>query len=182
MALPPPPVPPARLAAIFLRIGAVAFGGLGATLALIERELVQRRGLASKEILTEAVTYTKLLPGSTVVQVVAYLGWRVGGRVGSAIATACFILPAAVLMIALASGYERIASLPAIVSVRRGVLAAVAAILLVTMGRLGRPLATGWLPVALGVGALVAVAVFRIGAPWVVLAAGVIGVLVSERR
>lgn len=61
-----------------LRIGAMAFGGLGATLARIDREFVSRRDVISRDELTEALTYTKLLPGSTVVQVVSYLGWRLG--------------------------------------------------------------------------------------------------------
>jgi hypothetical protein len=65
-----------RLGSTFLKIGAVAFGGLGATLALIESELVQRQRVVSREELTEALTYTKFLPGSTVVQVVAYLPRR----------------------------------------------------------------------------------------------------------
>ena len=63
-----------RVAWTFLRIGAVAFGGLGATLALIEHELVRRQRVTTKQEITDALTYTKLLPGSTVVQVVAYLG------------------------------------------------------------------------------------------------------------
>jgi len=72
---------PLQLGLTFLRIGTVAFGGLGATLALIERELVHRRHVATKEEITEALTYAKLLPGSTVVQVVAYLaGASEGGR------------------------------------------------------------------------------------------------------
>ena len=78
-----------RLGWTFLRIGAVAFGGLGATLALLERELVERLHVSTKGQITEALTYTKLLPGSTVVQVVAYLGWRLGGWSASAVVTAC---------------------------------------------------------------------------------------------
>jgi len=50
---------PLQLGLTFLRIGTVAFGGLGATLALIERELVHRRHVATKEEITEALTYTK---------------------------------------------------------------------------------------------------------------------------
>lgn len=61
-----------RLAWTFLRIRAIAFGGLGPALALIERDLVSRRGVLARDALTESLTYTKLLPGSTVVQVVSY--------------------------------------------------------------------------------------------------------------
>ena len=67
------------LGRVFLRIGAIAFGGLGAALALVERELVDKRRWLTPADLTEALTYTKLLPGSTVVQVVAYLGYKLRG-------------------------------------------------------------------------------------------------------
>jgi len=81
------------LGGVFLRIGASAFGGLGAALALVERELVDKRRWLTPADLTEALTYTKLLPGSTVVQVVSYLGYRLGGWSGSAVATAAFVAP-----------------------------------------------------------------------------------------
>src|SRR3989442_3218917 len=80
---------------VFLRIGAIAFGGLGAALALVERDLVDKRRWLTPADLTEALTYTKLLPGSTVVQVVSYLGYKLGGWPGSALATAAFVLPSA---------------------------------------------------------------------------------------
>ncbi len=59
---------------IFFRIGCVGFGGLGSVLAIIERDLVTKQQKLTGEDITEALTYTKLLPGSTVVQVVSYLG------------------------------------------------------------------------------------------------------------
>ena len=93
---------------IFLRLGTLAFGGLGATLALIEREVVDRRAALSRQDVTDALSYTKVLPGSTVVQVVAYIGWLLGGWLGSAIATVAFLLPSAVLMVFLAAGYAGI--------------------------------------------------------------------------
>jgi hypothetical protein len=67
-------VPALTLGWMFLRIGATAYGGLGTTLALIERELVTKRGMLTPADVTEALTYTKLLPGSTGPQAISYLG------------------------------------------------------------------------------------------------------------
>jgi chromate transporter len=67
----------------------------------------------SRAEIADALTHTKLLPGSTVVQVVAYLAWRFAGCRGSAIATLAFLLPSALMMIALAVGYLHVAALPA---------------------------------------------------------------------
>jgi chromate transporter len=90
---------------LFLRIGATAFGGLGTTLALVEREFVTKRGLLTAADVTEALTYTKLLPGSTGPQAIAYLGYTLGGWSGSALAITAFLLPSAVLMVLLAAAY-----------------------------------------------------------------------------
>lgn len=174
-------MPLLRVGLTFLHIGALAFGGLGAALALIERVAVQRAGLLSREQVTEALTYTKLLPGSTVVQVVAYLGWRARGWTSSALATAAFILPSAVLMVVLAAGYDRIAALPAAASIRQGVLAAVVALLVITMERLGRPLMTGLLPIVLGAAAFLVVLALNVSAVWAVVAAGIVGVATDKR-
>lgn len=165
-----------RLAAVFLRIGALAFGGLGAPLALIERELVDRHHAITRDEIAAALTHTKLLPGSTVVQVVAYLGWRRGWS-GSAIATVCFVVPSALLMLALAYGYAEVGAMPGLVAARRGVLAVVIALLLTTMFRLTAQVVRTPLTRALAIGAFTIVALLPTASPWVVLSAGVIGLV-----
>jgi len=67
------------LAIAFSRIGAAASGGLGATIALLRADLIERRGWCDDRDVSEALALTKPLPGSTVVQIVAFLGWRLGG-------------------------------------------------------------------------------------------------------
>ena len=167
----------AHLAWIFFRIGAVAFGGLGGTVALLEEELARRRALVSHERIADALTYTKLLPGSTVVQVVAYLGWSLGGWIGALVSTVAFLLPSVAVMLAFAYAYSLLPELPWIIAVRRGVIAAIIGLLLLAMFRLAKSALGG--PIAM----LVAVAAFAVGAwsqaygAWIVIAAGVAGVL-----
>lgn len=167
-----------RLGWTFLRIGAVAFGGLGATLTLIENELVQRKKVASNEDIAGALTYTKLLPGSTVVQVVAYLGWKLGGWPGSGAATPCFILPSAVFMTLLGYGYSHVAHVPAVMSVQRGVLAAVVGLLLLTLSRLARPVLMTGRAVGLALAAFILVAGLHMNVALVVIVAGALGIAV----
>ena len=162
---------------VFLRIGATAFGGLGAALAIIERELVERRRVLSVADVTESLTYTKLLPGSTVVQVVAYLGYKLGGWTGSAIATIAFVLPAAIAMIALAAVYVAATALPNIEPTLNGLTAAVVGILLATTYRLGKsnfrdPVMLAITLVAFGIGVFL-----DINAALIVVGAGLIGIL-----
>ena len=98
-------------------------------------------------------------------------------RVTLVFAALLILLPSAVLMALLATGYAATTDSPALVSVRQGVLAVVVAVLLVTMERLARPLLTGWLPVAISVASFLLVLVLSISAVWVVVASGVVGVV-----
>lgn len=173
----PHKVPTLTLGWLFLYIGATAFGGLGATLALIERELVTKRGMLTPADVTEALTYTKLLPGSTGPQAIAYLGYKLGGWSGSAIAMAAFIFPSALLMVLLAGAYVATTALPAIGPTVNGLTAGVVGILLATTYRLGKPnlkepLTWGIALVSFAVGAFVG-----ISAAFIVVAAGLLGMI-----
>lgn len=170
-------LPLLALGLIFLKIGATAFGGLGAALAIVERKLVDRRRVLSAEDLTEALTYTKLLPGSTVVQVVAYLGYRLGGWPGSALATAAFVLPSAVVMLALAAAYVAATALPTIEPTMNGLTAAVVGVLLATTYRLAKANVNEPLTAVLAVSAFLAGVVLDANAALLVVVAGLIGVL-----
>jgi chromate transporter len=166
----------------FIKIGVAAFGGLGITLSLIERYLVTDRRVLTAQEITESLTYTKLLPGSTGVQVVGYLGYRLGGWPGAALATSAFLLPAFLLMLALSIAYEEITAglgstaTPAL----GGLTAAVVGILIATIYRLAKPtiitLMGGVVAVAacsLGIG-------LRINPAWIVIAAGILGILMPQ--
>ena len=162
---------------VFLRIGALAFGGLGAALALVERELVDKRPWLTPADLTEALTYTKLLPSSTVVQVMAYLGYTLGGWPGSALATAAFVLPSVLVMLVLAALYVTATAVPTLGPAVTGLTAAVVGVLLATTYRLGKanikgPVALGMAVAACGVGVWLGV-----NAALIVVAAGVLGIL-----
>jgi chromate transport protein ChrA len=59
------------LAWLFLRIGGTSFGDTGPLLAIVERDLVERHQVLTPEDITESLTYTRLLPGSTILQIVS---------------------------------------------------------------------------------------------------------------
>jgi chromate transporter len=164
------------LACQFLKIGALAFGET--ELIMIEREFVERRGVLTRDDLTEALTYTKPLPGSTVVQIVAFLAYRLGGWTGSAVATAVYLLPSALAMVVLAAGYVAVSGLPLVRPAAEGLTGAAVGLLLATAYRLGkravdprRPLSAG-----LALAAVAAGGVFGLSAALVVVAAGLVGV------
>jgi chromate transporter len=154
----------------------MAFGGLGAALALVERELVTKRQWLTTADVTEALTYTKLLPGSTVVQVVSYLGYKLGGWSGSAVATSAFVFPSAVMMLMLAAVYVTATTVPAMRPAINGLTAAVVGILLATTYRLGKANIPDRITMGIALASIVAGAVLGISAAVIVMTAGLLGV------
>lgn len=127
-----------ELAVEFFRIGLGSFGGLPTTIALMERELVDRRGLLTKDELIEAATYTRLLPGSGGPLIVSYVGFQLGGWWYSAIATVFSLLPALLLMLAMTVGFTNLSSLSVVRDAIGGVLAAIVGLQAVSLYRLAR--------------------------------------------
>jgi chromate transporter len=165
------------LAWVFFRIGASAFGET--ELVMIERELVERRQVLTHQDLTDALTYTKTLPGSTVVQIVAYLAYRLGGWSGAAVATIVYLLPSTLAMMALAAGYIAVSGLPLVRPAADGLTAAAVGLLLATAWRLSKRAIKPRQPlsVVLAAGAVIAGGVFGISAAILVVVAGLIGIV-----
>lgn len=161
---------------IFLKIGAAAFGDTGPVLVLLEREFIEKRQILTHEDITEALTYTKLLPGSTVVQIVAYLGYKLGGWGVSALATIAFILPAALAMLLLAAGYVAVTALPHVTPAITGLTAAVVGMLIATMYRLGRKNISSPIGIGIAIVAFTVGAFLNINAALIIVAAGLIGI------
>jgi chromate transporter len=161
---------------IFLRIGATAFGGLGATLALLERELLDRRRLVARDDVAEAVAATRLLPGPTVVQVVAYLGYVLRGWPGSLVATLAFLAPSVLAMLGLAVGYGAAAASPVSAPALGGLTAAVVGLIAATGFRLARATVQGPRAGALAIAAFTAGAGWGVSAAAIVAVAGVVGI------
>ncbi|MEK6712251.1 MAG: chromate transporter, partial [Nitrospinota bacterium] len=127
--MPPARPPLAALAWAFLRAGAFAFGGLGAALSLFQRGLAEGKGWVSQRDIAEALALTKPLPGSTGIQVAAFLGGRLRGWPGALAAALAFIAPAAVLMTAAAALTASLPDAPWARGALMGVQAAVAGLL-----------------------------------------------------
>ena len=173
-------VPALTLWWALLRLGAVAFGGLGPTLALLDRGLVVRRGWLTSTDVRDALTYTKALPGSTVVQVVTFLGWRLGGVMGALAATFGFLLPAAALMTLAAAGAAALPDAAWVDGALLGMQVAVVGLLAHSMvGLLTKQART----LALATVAVVAAAAgFFVNPAVVVVLAGLLGVAVDRVR
>ena len=100
-----------EIAVSFLQLGCFSFGGPIAHLSYLHDEFVRRRGWLDEPAYAELVAVCQFLPGPTSSQVVFALGMRRSGWCGGLLASACFTLPSAVLMISLAYGVSALPKL-----------------------------------------------------------------------
>jgi chromate transporter len=169
-----------NLSAIFLIIGAVAFGGLGATIRLLQRELVEKRRWLAAGDVGEAMAFTKTLPGSTGVQVVTFLGWRLLRWPGALVATTAYLLPSLTLMTAAAAGFMALPDAAWVRGAVNGILVAVVGLLAMAIWRLARSEAST--PLLAGVLVAAMVAGLYVNAAVVVVAAGLLGLVLRHLR
>lgn len=90
-------VPLRAVAAVFLRLGFTAFGGPAAHVALMDDEVVRRRGWLTHPEFLDLLGATNLIPGPNSTEMAIHIGYRVAGWKGFAVAGMCFILPAALM-------------------------------------------------------------------------------------
>ena len=166
---------------VWLKIGLLSFGGPVAQIALMHRVLVdEQRWLAERQFLS-ALNFCMLLPGPEAMQLATYAGWRMHGVRGGLAAGLLFVMPGAILMLALSVVYAFYGQLPAMEVLFLGVKAAVLAIVLEALIRVARrALQTKehWLLAGLSFASLF---FFNVPFPVVVLAAAMIGVVSSWR-
>jgi len=127
-----------EIAWAFLRLGLMAFGGAVAHIALMEDEFVRRRAWLSREEFVDRVGAVNLLPGPSSTEMVIYLGYLRGGFPGLLIAGAAFILPSAVMMLAMAWIYVRYGAMPQIAGILWGVKAVVVILIAQAVWSLGK--------------------------------------------
>ncbi|MFZ0771474.1 MAG: chromate efflux transporter [Candidatus Sulfotelmatobacter sp.] len=126
------------MALLFLKLGAIAFGGPASAIALMEGEIVRKQQWLTRQQFLDILGLTNLIPGPSSTEIAIYVGLRRAGWAGLAVAGASFIAPAAVITTALAWTYVRFGALPLAESLLGGVKPAVIAVIAIAVWRLGR--------------------------------------------
>ena len=166
-----------EIARAFLVIGCLAFGGQGGLLALLSRDIVERRKWVQEAEITEAFTYVQLLPGAVVVQVVAYLGYRLRGWRGAFTAASFFLLPSVTVMLLLASAYRRVAAVSGVPDALNGLTAAVVGLIALAAYRQGRKTIKDALGIIIAVLVCALTVGWRVNPAVLVVTAGMFGIV-----
>jgi chromate transporter len=166
---------------VWIKIGLLSFGGPAGQIALMHQELVDRRRWISDARFLHALNYCMVLPGPEAQQLATYLGWLQRGTIGGIIAGTLFVLPGALLMLAISYTYVLYGSVPWLEAAFYGLQAAVLALVSAALLRIGGKVLTSaraWLLAAVAFAALF---VADLPLPLVMISACGIGLFASWR-
>jgi len=170
-----------ELALLFLRLGATAFGGPAVHIAMMEEEVVRRRRWLAREEFLDLLGATNLIPGPNSTEMAIHVGHRRAGGAGLVVAGTCFILPAFLIVLAIAWAYVRFRTLPAANALLYGVKPVIIAIVLQALWRLARSAVKNGLLAALGL-LTAAAAAFGANEIALLLGAGALMAMLSATR
>jgi chromate transporter len=168
-------IPFAEALAVWWRIGILSFGGPAGQIALMHRILVDEKKWLDESRFLHALNYCMMLPGPEAQQLATYVGWLLHGVKGGLVAGVLFILPGAVAILALSWLYVLLGDLTVVDGLFFGLKAAVFAIVVQALIRIAGRALQGSFRKALAIAAFIALFVFDLAFPLVVLGAGLIG-------
>ncbi|TPL98576.1 chromate efflux transporter [Mesorhizobium sp. B2-3-10] len=171
-----PAVPSFREATkLWAKIGLLSFGGPAGQIALMHKELVEDRRWIGEQRFLHALNYCMLLPGPEAQQLAIYIGWLLHRTIGGLVAGVLFVVPGALVMLTLSILYALYGDVPLVAALFFGVKAAVLAVVVEAVIRIGRRALKNRLMVAIALCAFLGIYVLAIPFPLIVLIAGSVG-------
>ena len=170
-----------ELAAVFLKIGAMSYGG-PAIMGIMQTEIQQKRGWLSKERFLEGLALVNMLPGPGATQLGIFIGYDRAGWRGGVLAGLCFMLPAFLIMLTLTLLYTAYGSLPFARDAFYGLGPVVLGIFVVAVCRLGKAALQGTTQIVIGIAAFLLAAFTPVGVIPTLLLAACAGVALYHSR
>jgi chromate transporter len=168
-------IPFSEAARYWLKLGFISFGGPTGQIAIMHKDLVEKKKWIAEDHFLQALNFCMLLPGPEAQQLATYIGWLLNGKWGGIIAGGLFVLPSIFILWLFAWMYASFGALPAMAALFYGLKPAVVAIVLEAVLRIGKKsLKTRFLYFLAGA-AFIGIYFFNVPFPIIVLSAGVIG-------
>jgi chromate transporter len=160
---------------VWTRVALLSFGGPAGQIAVMHRIIVDEKHWVSEERFLHALNYCMLLPGPEAQQLATYIGWLMHRTLGGIMAGGLFIIPGIIAIMALSYVYAAYGNVPVVTALFFGLKAAVLAIVLEAVSRIGKRALKNRLMVALAAMAFVAIFFFGVPFPIIIIAAALIG-------
>ncbi len=168
--------------AVWIKIALNSFGGPAGQIAVMHRVLVEEKRWISEDRFLHALNYCMLLPGPEAQQLATYIGWLLHRTTGGLVAGTLFILPGFLSILLLSVLYAGYQELTLVQGTFFGIKAAVLAVVVEAVLRIGRRALKNRVMGAIAAGAFVAIFFFDLPFPLIVLGAGLVGWLGGRVR
>jgi chromate transporter len=165
---------------VWARIALLSFGGPAGQIAVMHRILVEERKWIGERRFLHALNFCMLLPGPEAQQLATYIGWLLHGVRGGLVAGLLFVLPGLVAIMALSWLYLAFGNVAPVAALFFGLKAAVLAIVLEAVRRIGARALTHRILVGLAASAFIAIFVFHVPFPLLILAAALVGFVAGK--
>jgi len=160
---------------VWARIGVISFGGPAGQIALMHRTLVEEKRWIDEQRYLTALNFCMLLPGPEAMQLATYVGWRLHGLKGGLAAGLLFVVPGALVILALSVLYAAFGQLPLVEALFTGVKAAVLAIVIEALLRISKRALKGGADWLIAAAAFVGIFLLKVPFPLIVIAAALVG-------
>ena len=164
----------------WLKLGFISFGGPAGQISMMHQELVEKRRWISEKRFLHALNYTMVLPGPEAQQLATYIGWLMHGTLGGIIVGFLFVLPSLFILSILTWIYLSFGDVSAVAGILYGIKPAVTAIVVFAAYRIGSRALKNLVLWGVALLAFIAIFLFKIPFPYIVLVAGLIGFIGSK--
>jgi chromate transporter len=166
----------------WVKLGFISFGGPAGQIAIMHRELVERRKWISEERFLHALNFCMLLPGPEAQQLAVYIGWLKHKVIGGIVAGAFFVIPSFFILLGLSYIYAAYGSTASVTGILNGFKPVVVAIVLEALFKIGKRALRD--PIHYVIAAAAFAGIFFVGVPFplIVLAAALVGIVYSKIR
>ncbi|MGE5239017.1 MAG: chromate efflux transporter [Chloroflexota bacterium] len=164
----------------WLKLGFISFGGPTGQIAMMHRELVDRRKWISENHFLQALNFCMLLPGPEAQQLSVYIGWLLHKTWGGIVAGTLFVLPSVFILLGLSWLYAAMGTVPAVAALLYGLKPAVVAIVAEAVLRIAKRALKNWFFVATAAASFVAIYMLSVPFPIIVFFAAFLGFIMKQ--
>jgi chromate transporter len=164
----------------WLKLGFISFGGPAGQIAVMQKELVEKREWIGQEDFLHALNFCMLLPGPEAQQLATYLGWRLHGIKGGIVAGAFFVIPSIFFLLVLSYIYAAYGTVPQVSAILDGFKAVVVAIVVEAVIKIAKKSFKSIWHILIALSAFAAIFFFHIPFPLIVIGAAIAGFFIPK--
>ena len=165
---------------VFCRIGGLTFGGGYAMLPMIQKEIVENKKWATEDEVMDYYAVGQCTPGVIAVNTATFIGYKTKGILGAVFATIGVVFPSLVIIMVIAAFLRNFAEYPIVKYAFAGIRIAVVALIFSSIIKLWKSSVKNYIGIIIAVAAFIAAGIFSISPIFVVLSAGIIGLVTKN--